>query len=1234
MNFLCKLSKFGTIFFYAVFFLQSDLYSFFTQNEELGLPYIQCITPRSSPEILGYNSIVQDSKGFLFIGGNNGILRYDGNFWQQLNLQGAISVFADSKGKIIVGGKDLFGSIDYLPDGSMHFSSLYASEQQNDPAIGNIINIFPVQGFYLLHTSTGIYFKDQFSLTRITVPDLPGCIIPISDTLLMHIPGYGLYSYYNTIVSPVKQGESLAKFHVADMIEFNDKLLIYTQEEGFLIFHNGTIKKFNASVNHFFSEHGYSDGIFHKNGQLILAADDGYLVFYDPAHETSLYYYKEEGLPGQKINRLYEGKSGNLWLLHNSDLTHLEWPSCFSLFDSRNGLSGNIRSVVRYNENIYASTSQGIFVLDKKDQSDESSGISKFRKINNSGFNCGQLLTCGKTLLGISGNGLLRINNNTAALIYPGIVNVLYHSVSNPEIVLAGTSNGLIALNISSDRFTVTPIADSISFPVWDIAESNDGFIWISCGNSGLFRLSLSNGFSHNMTFTEYDTTAGFPDINNWIKMVDVNDKLLFSTGTEFYYFDPSLNRFYPYSALQIPAKPANEITTNPLFRDHENNIWLKVFEHATNETEIWKARYFSADSFELSLFNIRQIKDQSIYSLLSESDGIIWIGGQDQLIRFDTQISNTLSSDFSVHIFNVNINDEYYNISDPDMSGINLEPSQKLLNIKFSQNNIHFSYISTAYSSEGKGLYQYILDGYSNDWSEWSVQDFIIFNNLPSGSYTFHVRSQDIFGNISPTDQFSFRISAPIYLKWWAFLIYLLIFLSVIYFLRKWKIFRDLQKRYKLEEIIHERTDALIKEKEKSENLLANILPKNIEDELKSTGKATSCKFKMVTVLFADIQGFTKIAEQMNPEKLIDELDKFYFQFDSVVEKYNIEKIKTIGDAYMAAGGIPIKNRTNPVEVVLAALQMQKYMKELKKTKADIWDLRIGIHTGSVIAGVVGQKKFSYDIWGDTVNTASRMESSGEIGKVNISVTTYELVKDLFQCRYRGKMPVKYKGDIEMYFVTGIKPEFQAFDEITPNDEFKTQLQILRLLDLEEFIILKLEKELPETLYFHNSLHTSNVHHQVELLGRSENVTLNELLLLRSAALFHDIGYIDTVENHEIRSAEIAREILPLYRYGEGQVDEICKLILATSMPPKPKNLMEEIICDANMDHLGRVDFLVQSDRLFQEYRTIGKFKSKKEWNEYQIDFLKKHDFFTRAAQKMREVTREQQIENVIQFS
>jgi class 3 adenylate cyclase len=215
--------------------------------------------------------------------------------------------------------------------------------------------------------------------------------------------------------------------------------------------------------------------------------------------------------------------------------------------------------------------------------------------------------------------------------------------------------------------------------------------------------------------------------------------------------------------------------------------------------------------------------------------------------------------------------------------------------------------------------------------------------------------------------------------------------------------------------------------EKEKLEVLIANMFPKNIVNELMTKGKVAKVKYDFVTVMFADIQGFTKIAEKMDTEVLIDELDKLFSTFDSVVEKYGVEKIKTIGDGYMCAGGIPKKDKANPVLTVLAGLEMMTCMREFK----EMWNIKIGIHTGSVVAGVVGQKKLSYDIWGDTVNTANHIESSGEAGKINISATTYEFVKDFFDCSYRGKIPIKYKGELNIYFVDGIKPELCDNDGI-----------------------------------------------------------------------------------------------------------------------------------------------------------------------------------------------------------
>ena len=443
----------------------------------------------------------------------------------------------------------------------------------------------------------------------------------------------------------------------------------------------------------------------------------------------------------------------------------------------------------------------------------------------------------------------------------------------------------------------------------------------------------------------------------------------------------------------------------------------------------------------------------------------------------------------------------------------------------------------------------------------------------------------------------------------------------------------RFAHKQYLLEQIINIRTEDLIIEKEKTENLLANVLPKNTAHEIMEKGKATKIKYNFVTVLFSDIQGFTKIAEEMNPEILIDELDKFFFYFDSVVEKYRIEKIKTIGDAYMCAGGIPEKNRTNPVEVILAALEMKVYMNNLKKTTElegmKLWDIRIGIHTGTVVAGVVGQKKLSYDIWGDTVNTASRMESSGEAGKINISGTTYEFVKEFFNCEYRGKMPVKYKGELEMYFVNGIVSDL-CDEDGAPNRQFILKMQMIKLQDIEEMVTKLFDDEAPPNLYFNNSSLVKNISNQVELLSHAENLPDEEFINLKLASVFLLTGYISDYEKPMEASIRLVEEILPENGFNQENI-EVTKKIIKNSFTDQLESLSDNILHDARYDYLGRIDYLKLTEKLLRERTEYGKHTDRAEWIKIQKRLLIDHDFITNTARLLRSVTIEDQIEGIL---
>lgn len=490
-----------------------------------------------------------------------------------------------------------------------------------------------------------------------------------------------------------------------------------------------------------------------------------------------------------------------------------------------------------------------------------------------------------------------------------------------------------------------------------------------------------------------------------------------------------------------------------------------------------------------------------------------------------------------------------------------------------------------------------------------------------------------------------------------WPSIILLAIVILGLYLIYRNRIIRIQKQKDLLESQVKQRTIEIIKQKEqvekqkrmleeekvKTEKLLLNILPREMADELKNKGKAKARKYRSSTVMFTDFKSFTTLAEKYSPEELVAELDSYFIKFDEIVDKYNVEKIKTIGDAYMAAGGVPIRNKSNAIDTTLAALEIQGAMREIKKAKESLgeeaWELRIGLHSGDLIAGVVGIKRFAYDIWGDTVNVAAHMESSGEVGKVNISETTYEAVAEFFETEYRGKVKAKHKGEIDMYFVHGIKPELSENEEgLIPNDAFWHYVNLklysnINYKNAEKYIVKRLAGDLPSGLHYHGIHHTMDVCNAVERLAIWEGVKGEELYLLKTAALYHDAGFIDSYESNEPIGANLAKEMLPNFGYTAEQIQQVIELIEATKMPQNPKNHLEQIMCDSDLDYLGRADFYLIAETLRQELIEFGKLEDDPmKWVEMNIGFLSAHQYFTKSSQSRRQPEKEKRIEELKQ--
>lgn len=402
---------------------------------------------------------------------------------------------------------------------------------------------------------------------------------------------------------------------------------------------------------------------------------------------------------------------------------------------------------------------------------------------------------------------------------------------------------------------------------------------------------------------------------------------------------------------------------------------------------------------------------------------------------------------------------------------------------------------------------------------------------------------------------------------------------------------------------------------------LLKNIFPEQVLSELDKTGRFKPRRNENATVLFTDFIGFSKLSKTMRPLEIVGELDYFFNKFDEITKRYQLEKIKTIGDAYMCISGVNDDNGLPEVRATLAAIEMRNFIQS-KQKKKPAWKIRIGLHAGPLVAGIIGSNKMTFDVWGDTVNIASRIEHSAENNNIAISPEISNKIKDYINIAYQGKREIKHGAILEVYKVVDIKKEWSLFEEgLLPNSMLRKKCDLPQM-DFDHarrYIVKKLQRNLPKHYFYHSHRHSLNVEKSAIRIAKLEGVNKSDILLLRTACLLHDIGYIFEYRFNENLSIEFAKEKLPKFGYDKCQIQAICKMINATKIDVEPVSLLEKIICDADHDYLGRPDYQIIANDLRKELEAIGKKMTEKEWVDFQLKFLEKHTFYTNTSKNIR---------------
>ena len=1206
-------------------FLQNLL---FAQYNPIGVPKITNFESKD----YGYESqnfdLIQGKDGLIYIGNTDGILEYDNQSWNLIRMTGTPKMDVDCYQRIYVSGFDSIGYLVKTRYGTKFKSVL--NETITNPGQINKVVALCGESFFATDTCIYRYKNDELSCIFRTANKLK--IYSVAENLYVYIDDQGLYRYQSGEFKLINSFRQFKDNGFNDMCLFKGELIVKPHRSfGLFIEKSDRIHRFYTQIDQMLEDANVSRIINYENKYLIIGTEVNGIFIINDKGKLVFHLDKSSGLADNHVSNMFIDKDKQLWVSTYNGISYVSLSSPFTFFTSDKRLNVSILSMAEHKNRFYISTNQGVYYrLKLKTDVNNlvyTDNLTLFGKVKNLNLRVKKLISLNDYLYACTDYGLYLIEGESAKLLYEGdFEDMLASGVFDKQIYIS-SSNGLIIgkQNTDGDIENLGYIKN-LDVSIRTIAEEKNGDLWLGSNNNGLFKIEFSKACELDPQLIHIQRGYGLPQNYDWIDVYNTRSGILFSTYNGVYRYTKEA-LFEKDSLLGIDFSD-NKRWVFPIHEDKKGNLWLSSgIKGQYKKLTAFLSYNENSNTYEISYFPFECISDRTIECIYSTDKGITWFGSISGLIRYEQ--TSTVEDTTKVHCLlrHISIAEDTVLLDGAVYTKhSNTFPLPVVFNHR--QRNIRFEFSAPMYQSGEEITYQTKLEGFQDNWSGWSEEHFKEYTNLKSNNYKFLVRAKDSYGNVSEVSDFSFVIKPPLYLSWWGFLFYIAIILSLINMINRQNRYKHAREKYELESIIATRTEELLNQKEQTERLVNRILPKRTVEEIKAKGKASSKRYEMATVLFADIQGFTKIAEETKPELLIKQLDIVFKSFDQIIEKYDIEKIKTIGDAYMCAGGIPTPNSTNPVEVALAALEMQQVVSRINKEEGVNFNVRIGIHTGPLVAGVVGTQRIAYDIWGDTVNIASRMETHGEVGQVNISSATYSHIKDFFHCMYRGKNAVKYKGDLDMYYIKSIRRELnKGTGEISPNNDFIVKLQMVRLQDLQNDILDKLEKNLPKNLYYHNLKHTVNVFYQTETIARHEGVSEKQMLLLKTAALLHDIGYLVSYDHHEEKGVDIAWKTLPGYNYSQEQIQQISELILATKSPQKPKNLLEEIICDADLDYLGRPDFIPTSQNLFRELFERNKIGTIEQWNRLQMKFMEKHRYFTATARRLREPEKQKRL-------
>jgi ligand-binding sensor domain-containing protein/class 3 adenylate cyclase len=1010
-------------------------------------------------------SLLQDRNGNVWIGSwEGGVVRYDGKYFTRFTKKEGLpsnevwSLLEDKVGNIwfgTLGGVTKYDGktfTNYTENGLLNYVSGMLEDRD-----GNIWFASDGGGAWKLAGDTLTHYTEKeglyFSLNSV-FQDKYG-------HLWFGTFGGGIIEFDNKSFSHFTRKDGLAGNIAGHFLEDQFGNLWFVSSGGATKYDGTTFTHY--TVQEGLINNGVKCVFQDKAGNFWFGTEGGFSK-YDGTYFTN--FTEEDGLINNVVNQIIQDSSGNFWIATENGLSRYNG-EVFTHFTRKEGLSYNeIYSISEDKSgNMWFGPNEGD--LTKYDGQAltyyaESGGLGSMSPKNISGDSAGNFGSVDGRVVKYDGKKWFHY---TEKEVLPNYESTGVIKDKSGNIWISFRLGG--AMKYDGNNFTHLTVKEGLkNNDVWLLFTDKAGNLWFAYREGGVTR------YDGTKTFTHYGEKEGLGGNSVSCIAEDKSGNLWFGTEKGLIRYDGKT-----FTHLTVKEGLSNNIVTS-ILPDRAGNLWigtasglnkltagslLKLSAYArSSKKKSGFPEYFNNNDSGEVLLKSYTYEDGFLgigcnaNAIFEDKKGIIWIGTNDRLTAYHSEgdQKDTIPPNIQltgVALFNENI--PWTDLEHKKDTSFVLGNGVSVQNFKFDEisnwyyipehlslpynnNYLTFSFIGITTKSPHQVKYRYKLEGLDENWSALTSINEATYGNLPPRNYIFKIRAMNGDGYWSKEFNYSFTIRPPWWQTWWFRTLVGIAALLLFYGIYRWRTATLRRQKRILEQTVKERTAEVVeekaevekrniviqKEKEKSDELLLNILPSEVADELKEKGYTTAKAFDEVTVLFSDIKGFTNVAENMTAQELVKEINTYFSAFDGIIQKYGLEKIKTIGDAYIAAGGLPEKNSATAQNVIEAAIDMQQVVEKLKQERTFLskpyFELRIGIHTGPVVAGVVGIKKFQYDIWGDTVNLAARMEQSGVPGKINISQHTYELVKDQFNCAYRGKIEAKNKGDIDMYFV------------------------------------------------------------------------------------------------------------------------------------------------------------------------------------------------------------------------